>query len=87
MIAALLYEGYIYHLICGFLISALMGLVWRPFIVNGFLAGYLKEIIDFYDYGVFDAADMYITWIGALCAVIFVLVLYKKIKYFLEHPY
>lgn len=81
----IIYEGYIFHLICGFLISLGCGLVARPLIVLGFIAGYAKEVFDFYDYGRFDEADMYITWIGAMAASIIVLLFFKKIKRHMEY--
>ena len=76
-------EGYHLHLACGFLISSL-GLVCRPFVLLGFIAGYLKEVFDFYDYGRFDEADMYITFFGAACATIMVLVLFKKFNRYMD---
>ena len=81
----IIYEGYIFHLICGFFISFIMGLMWRPWIILGFIAGVAKEVFDFYDYGRFDEADMYITWVGAMAGTIAVLMMYKKVKRYMKY--
>lgn len=85
IIDIIVYHGWIFHLICGFGLSLVMGLIWRPFIVLGFIAGYLKEVYDFYDYGLFDSEDMVITWIGAFGATLIVLFCYKKIRQHIQY--
>ena len=85
MWAALVYEGYIYHTIFGFLISFVMGSLWWPGVSLGFIAGPVKEIIDFYDYGRFDEADMWMTWVGAMPGTVAAIMVYiamkKRFKY------
>lgn len=55
------------HLICGLLISLLVGL-YNPIygLYAGVVAGVAKEVYDYYDYGLFDKMDMLFTWAGTL---------------------
>lgn len=57
----------LYHLIAGFLISAILGVRFDPMesLLLGMWAGVGKELYDFYDYGVFDVKDMLFTFLGA----------------------
>ncbi len=80
MWADIVYEGWIYHVILGFFISALFGSFWWPLASLGFVAGYAKEMYDFYDYGRFDDADMLMTWLGATPGTILAIVLYIAMK-------
>ena len=55
------------HFIAGFLLSAIGGYIFLPFITLGFIAGYLKEWADVkWELGREELADMYWTWAGAM---------------------
>lgn len=55
------------HLICGLLISLLVGLCNPLYgLYAGVVAGVAKEVYDIFDYGLFDKYDMYYTWAGAV---------------------
>ena len=92
MLDTLLYHGWILHLICGFFITLIMGLWWRPFVVLGFLAGFFKEVFDYYtptspfqDHGLFDPVDMYMTWVGTIAGIFAVCLLYKKFRRYVRY--
>lgn len=57
------------HLICGCIISLLIGL-HNPIygLLVGMIAGIAKELYDYLDYGLFDKYDMLATWAGAVIA-------------------
>ena len=61
------------HFIVGFLLS-MLGIVWTPLILLGFMFGIGKEVYDYISKkGVADWADMVYTFYGAILALIIVL--------------
>lgn len=86
MLADLMYKGYILHIFGGFFLTFL-GIMWRPLFLSGFIAGVGKEIIDFYDYGLFDVGDMWMTFggsaVGLFAAIHIYIALKKNLRY---HP-
>ena len=60
------------HFIAGFLLS-LVGFVYVPLCILGFLAGALKEWYDLLGHGVPDWYDLAYTWAGAGLATLIVL--------------
>ena len=61
------------HFIAGFLLS-ILGLIWTPLILLGFMFGIGKEIYDYISgKGVAEWADMPSTFYGAILALIIVL--------------
>lgn len=59
-----------YHLIAGFLITLIFGLILdiRAGVFIGVLAGVVKETLDYFDYGVFDKRDAFFTAVGSIIA-------------------
>lgn len=63
----------IQHFIAGFLLS-MLGIVWTPLIILGFIFGIGKEVYDYISKkGVAEWADMAYTFYGAILALIIVL--------------
>jgi hypothetical protein len=63
----------IQHFIAGFLLS-MLGIVWTPLILLGFMFGIGKEVYDYISKkGVAEWADMAYTFYGAILALIIVL--------------
>ena len=63
----------IQHFIAGFLLS-ILGIVWTPLILLGFMFGIGKEVYDYISKkGVAEWADMAYTFYGAILALIIVL--------------
>jgi hypothetical protein len=61
------------HFIAGFLLS-ILGLIWTPLILLGFIFGIGKEAYDYISgKGVAEWADMAYTFYGAILALIIVL--------------
>ena len=61
------------HFIAGFLLS-ILGLIWTPLILLGFMFGIGKEAYDYISgKGVSEWADMAYTFYGAILALIIVL--------------
>lgn len=54
------------HLACGLAIAFIFG-INSPWIgmTTGIVAGIVKEIYDYFDYGLFDKKDMLFTWLGS----------------------
>jgi hypothetical protein len=66
------------HFIVGFWLS-LLGLVWMPLILTGYIAGTLKEVYDFFNQHKHtpELKDMFYTWYGSsissgICVVLYV---------------
>ena len=63
----------IQHFIAGFLLS-MLGIVWTPLILLGFMFGIGKEVYDYISKkGVAEWEDMAYTFYGAILALIIVL--------------
>jgi len=65
----------IQHFIVGFLLS-MLGIVWTPLILLGFMFGIGKEVYDYISKrGVAEWEDMAYTFYGAILALIIVLMI------------
>jgi len=53
------------HLVYGLFLS-LLGMIFWPLYLTGFVAGVVKEIIDIYGDGCAEIADLGYTWVGAI---------------------
>jgi branched-subunit amino acid ABC-type transport system permease component len=67
------------HLIAGFVITIIGGLVFVPFALFGLLSGFVKEWLDARMGGTVDDADVWYTCIGAAIGL-FVLLVYLCVK-------
>jgi len=64
------------HLVAGFLISYIGGVIFLPLAVLGFLAGFGKEWLDARGFGQVESEDIWFTCAGAGLGVIFLAVHY-----------
>ena len=58
----------LYHFVAGLIISLVFSFVFNPLygVILSIIAGILKEIYDYFDYGTFDIYDMLATWMGGI---------------------
>jgi len=67
------------HIIAGFIITVVGGLIFLPFAFLGFLSGFVKEWYDSFGFGNVEAADIWYTCAGAAFGLV-VLFLYYWCK-------
>ena len=72
-----IYNDKLIHFIVGAIMCAVVGVFNASYgIAISVVAGILKEVYDYYDYGNYDYKDMLVTWLGGF--VVFLIIIALK---------